>query len=278
MKDLLALSDLNRSEIRILSDLASEMKRSAQAKFKRSSHMAGKTLVCAAEDGFDFTAIALAYKYLGGNVFVAPDCADLAEYVKKVSSYGANLIAVRAKSQTAAAMAADSAACSVINAGTDESSPLETLAAITTLKYCFDAFEGKNVALVGNKKKAVGRELTSFLREEKANVFPFLPYEKTSFYPDDAVVYTRIELALAEADAVIDLGVKSKKDYEDFYGSKDGLTDKLLAKAKSGIPLLGRRTVFSDGKETDYPFSQADREEKDYLGACMAALYYFFRG
>lgn len=277
MKDLLSLNNLNRSEISILTDLSVEMKRSAQAKFKRSSHMAGKTLVCAAEDDFDFTAIALAYKYLGGNVFVTLNCADVVEYVKKVSNYGANLIAIRAKSQAAMESAAGSAACSVINAGTDESSPLETLARITTLKYCFDALEGKNIACVGNKNRALGRELISFLREEKANVFPFLPYEKTSFYPDEAVVYTQIELALSEADALVDLGVKSKKDYEDFYGSKEGLTDKLLAKAKSGIPLLGRRTLFSGGKESDYPFSQSDREEKDYLGACMAVFYYFFR-
>lgn len=276
MKDFLKVSQLDGSEIRILSDLNDEMKRRAESKYKRAAYMAGRTMLCISEGDACFTAPALAFQYLGGNVVTVNNCADILDYLRKADNYGISLVALSA-SQIVADKAAEAAGRRVINAGSDEFNPFETLSALFTLRFCFDSLENKNITFLGHRRRAMAGELAQILREEKANVFPFLPPEKSGFYPESIPVFTRIELALAQSDAIIDLGVNGKEEYEDYYSDPSGLSEELLAKTKANIPILGARYINAEGRKKEYPLSQIDREQKNYLGAWMAVLYYFFR-
>lgn len=277
MKNLLTLTQLNSATVRVLIDLATDMKRISEARSKKGPQMLGRTLVCVGEDDFDFTGLALAYQYLGGTTFVVNNCSDIINTAQKYANFGASLVAVRAKSQAAVTMISEKCCCPVLNASSDTTNPIETLSILATLLNCFDSLDGKTVALFGYKKKSAANELIKLLRVFKAAALPYFPYEKSSFYDGDVIIGKSIDSILSEADAIIDFGVKTRAEYADYYGDKDGISEEFLKKTKPEIPLLGARTTSVGGVDVEYPYNKLDRQEKNYVACCMAVLYYFYR-
>lgn len=277
MKSFLTLNQLSVSQIKILLDLAKDMKHIAQAKNKKGPQMLGRSMICMSDEKYDFTAVSLAFQYLGGTVIAAENYGDILNASRKYANYGASIIAVKTKHEATLKRVDEVCECPVLNLGTETTNPIEALSTLTTLLFCFDTLEKINISMLGYEKKSYVNELMYFLNLYKANVFPFFPYDKNSFYPPEMLTFKKIEHSLSEADVIIDLGVRSKNEREEYYSDAEGISEKLLAKTKPEIKLLGSREYSVRGKATEYPFNLVDRQEKDYIACCMAVIYYFFR-
>ncbi|HPG92211.1 MAG TPA: hypothetical protein PK675_02240 [Clostridia bacterium] len=277
MSNLINLKQLNTSQIKILLDLAKDMKHIIQAKNKKGPQMLGRTMVCISDEKYDFTPISLAFQYLGGTVIIAESFGDIIKAAKRYSNFGVSLIALKTKHEVVIKNISENIDCPILNICTETSNPIEALSTLSTLLFKLDTLENKNIAFLGYEKKSFVNELIYFLKKYKSNVFPFFPYDKSSFYSPETVTFKKIEHALSEADVIIDLGVRSKTEREEYYSDPNGITEDLLAKTKPEIALLGSRDYIVRGKTTAYPFNMVDRQEKDYLACCMAVLYYFYR-
>lgn len=282
MKDFLTVKQFQKTDIRQIIDLTTEMKRIVNSTHKRGPQLSGRTLATL-NDGFDLgqiTAAQLAYQYLGGDfIHVNAEESQLVEKAQMVDNYGVSSLAVRCDKTSTLSEIAKRTSANLLNCGTRFTNPIATFSILTTLLNTCDRLTNLNVATVGNKDKSFLSELNYALRLFGANLLIYLPSgDKSATFDKNLVSFDTPQAVFSGADAIIDLGLDDGFSCLDYYGDEKGLSYAFLDRARVDAPLLNSRTfVDKKGVLTDYDFSLQNKQYVNDIAVIMAIMYLYFR-
>lgn len=277
MKNLISLTELNRKQLNEIFDVASQMRRIVKANFKRGPQLSGSMVAGLWEKPcISGTAFALATSYLSGSFCPVFGADDLETQCKMLNNMGANALIVSCANDNLARNMANSCSCSIINGGSSHYDPIGVLADLMALSSKSDGLQNLSVLLVGNKRVNKVNELVHCLQLYGSTLVWYLPTD--DFVTQrKGIVMDKAEAAFMGADAVVDLGLAEFSDPQKYYGSRSGIAEKLLEKARINCPILGTKSVVDNIGVKDYAYSLADLRDECYVSVAMAVLYLLHR-
>jgi aspartate carbamoyltransferase catalytic subunit len=159
-KDLLAMSELDASEILLLVDTAASLQEIASREIKKVPALRGKTIVNLFYENSTRTrtSFEIAGKWLSADVvnFSASGSSaakgeSFIDTAKNIAAMSPDVVVVRHSSAGAAALLARNLSCSIVNAGDGaHEHPTQALLDLLTIREHKGYFEGLSVAIVGD--------------------------------------------------------------------------------------------------------------------------------
>jgi len=159
-KDLLAMRDLDASEILALIDTAAGLQEIASREIKKVPTLRGKTVVNLFYENSTRTrtSFEIAGKWLSADVInfsasgsSAAKGESFIDTAKNIAAMSPDVVVVRHSSPGAAALLARDLPCSIVNAGDGaHEHPTQALLDLLTIREHKGAFEGLSVAIVGD--------------------------------------------------------------------------------------------------------------------------------
>ena len=159
-KDLLAMRDLDASEILLLVDTAASLQEIATREIKKVSALRGKTVVNLFYEASTRTrtSFEIAGKWLSADVvnFAASGSStakgeSFVDTAKNIAAMSPDVVVVRHSSSGAAALLARELPCSIVNAGDGtHEHPTQALLDLLTIREKKGHVEGLHVAIVGD--------------------------------------------------------------------------------------------------------------------------------
>ncbi len=159
-KDLLAMSELDTSEILLLVDTAASLQEIAGREIKKVPALRGKTIVNLFYENSTRTrtSFEIAGKWLSADVVNFSASASSAskgesfiDTAKNIAAMSPDVVVVRHSSAGAAHLLARSLSCSIVNAGDGaHEHPTQALLDLLTIREHKGYFEGLSVAIVGD--------------------------------------------------------------------------------------------------------------------------------
>lgn len=273
MKHLLTLTDLTKSEINNILEVATQMRRVVLTNFKKGPQLIGHVVAGVWEKPCtSSTAFQLASAYLSGTCCPVFGADDVLTQCNTLDNMGVNTMVVTMANDSLAQKLAAKSRAAVINGGSAQFDPIGVLADLMTLNLKLDGLKNLNVLLLGNRDVNKINELTHCLQMFGSNVLWYLPAEDIATQRR-GVVINKAEAAFAGADAVLDLGLSQFCDAEKYYGSSGGVSQSLLDKARINCPLLGNRYVVDKMGIREYVYNAVNTRESCYVAVAMAVLY-----
>jgi len=159
-KDLLAMRDLDASEILMLVDAAASLQEIATREIKKVPALRGKTVVNLFYEASTRTrtSFEIAGKWLSADVVnFSAGASSIAkgesflDTAKNIAAMSPDVVVVRHSASGAAALLARELPCSVVNAGDgSHEHPTQALLDLLTIREKKGHFEGLNIAIVGD--------------------------------------------------------------------------------------------------------------------------------
>ncbi len=273
MKNLLSLTDITRTELNDLLELATQMRRMVLADYKRGPQLIGQAVggvwkkPCTAS-----AAIQLATAYLSGTCVPLYDVEDELAQGLALDSMGVSTLVMQCDNDNIFRTLSLRCRAGIVNGGSRRYDPIGVLADLLTLCVKADGISNLNVVAVGNRDANKVEELTHCLRLFGSDLVWYLPTEDMAT-ARRGVVLDNIRAAFAGADAVIDLGLTAFSEYDKYYGSSGGITRDLMDTARVHCPLLGANTVVEGALIKEYEYSALSARHGCYVAAAMAVLY-----
>lgn len=273
MNNLLSLTSLTKEEINHILAVADQMRRIVHADFKKGPQLTGKVVggvwdkPCVASTGFS-----LATAYLSGISTPVFGVDDPAEQCRLFDDMGANVVAVSCDNDNLAKSFATVSRCKVVNAGSGRYDPIGVLADLLTLSVRSDGLNNLSVLAVGNRDSNRVNELIHCLELYNSTFAWYLPADDFGTQRRGVVLDNPVG-AFSGADVVIDLGLSAYSDPVKYYGTKGGISQDYMDRARIHCPLLGSRKVVDNIGVNDYPYSLASEREACYVSVTMAVLY-----
>lgn len=257
-KDLLGLRTATREEITQVLDLAEEMRKVLLSDHKKTSDLAGKSVVTLFYENSTRTRMSfeLASKYMGAS---SANMTATASSVQKgetlldtgatLDQMGVDIIIIRHAMSGAPHLLAKHVNASVINAGDGVNEhPTQALLDLYTLRRHLGDLAGKKIAIVGDVLHSrVARSNAYGLHAMGAQVVfagptTLMPGEDLS--PLYAQVAGSVEEAVAGADAVMGLRIQRERQHAGLFPSVReysrffGVGEEILSLAKPGALLM----------------------------------------
>lgn len=273
MKNLLTLTDLNKSEINQILEVALQMRRIVTASYKKGPQLIGSVVAgvwdkpCASS-----TAFQLGASYLSGTACPVFGADDLMEQCLALDSMGVNTVVIACENDNLAKTFSAKSRAAVINGGSGQYDPIGVLADLMAISYKLDGLQNLTVLAVGNHDTNKINELNHCLHLYGSGLLWYLPADDF-VTPRKGIVMDNAEAAFSGADAVIDLGLSAFSDPAKYYGSLGGIPETLMDKAGIHCPLLGSRTIVDRIGVRDYPDSIVSLRDSCYISVVMAVLY-----
>ena len=275
MNSLLSLTTLGKDEINHILAVAEQMLRIVRADFKKGPQLVGKVVggvwdkPCAASTGFT-----LATAYLSGINVPVFGAKDTMEQCRLLDDMGANIVAVSCDNDNLAKSFDSVSRCKVVNAGSGRFDPVGVLADLLTLSVRTDGLNNLSVLAVGNRDCNKVNELIHCLELYNSTFVWYLPADDFATQRRGIVLDNPVA-AFSGADVVLDFGLSPYSDPSKYYGTKGGISQDYLDRARINCPLLGSRKVVDNIGVNDYPYSLASDREACYVAVAMAVLYLF---
>lgn len=201
---------------------------------------------------------------------------DLEAHCRTLNNMGANAVILSCANDNLARNMAGSLSCSVINGGSGNYDPIGVLADLMAISSKSDGLQNLSVLLVGNRHTNKVNEFIHCLQLYGSTLVWYLPTD--DFVTQrKGIVMDKAEAAFTGADAVVDLGLSDFSDPQKYYGSRGGIPEKLLDKARINCPLLGTKNVVDNIGLKDYPHSLVNLRDECYVSVAMAVLYLLHR-
>lgn len=273
MKHLLSLTDLNKQQIGEILNVANQMKRIAQANYKKGPQLVGSVVggvwdkPCKSS-----TAFSLAASYLSGTSVPVFGAEDLLRQCQMLDNMGVNMLVISCDNDNLCKSFANTSRASVINGGSSQYDPIAVLAYLMALSTKCDGLQNLSVLAVGNKQTNVVNELIHCLQLYNSSMVWYLPSDDY-VTQRKGIVMDKADAAFSGADAVIDLGLSNFSDPKKYYGTAGGISEKLMDKARIDCPLLGTRFVVDNVGVKEYPHSLEKVGDVCYVSVVMAVLY-----
>ncbi len=273
MKHLLSLTDLNKTDIGHILEVATQMRRIVLANYKKGPQLIGSVVAGVWDKPcVSSTAFTLASSYLSGMACPVYGCDDVLEQCQLFDGMGVNTIVISYENDNLAKNFANRSRAGVINGGSGQYDPIGVLADIMALNSKMDGLQNLSVLAVGTRDVNKMNELNHCLQLYGSNMIWYLP-------PDDfvtlrkGIVIDKAESAFSGVDAVIDLGLSAFSDPTKYYGTAGGIPESLIDKASVNCPLLGCRTVVDRIGIKEYPRNIVGVRDCCYVSVAMAVLY-----
>lgn len=273
MKHLLTLTDLTKSDISNILELASQMRKIVTASGKKSPQLIG-SIVAGVWDkpSVASTAFQLAAAYMSATACPVFGADDALQQCRALDNMGVNTVVASCKDDNALTSFAKTCHAGVINGGSLRNDPVGVLADLMALNYKNEGLSNLNVLLVGYRDANKVMELNHCLGLFGSNVVWYLPSDDITT-PRNGVVIDSAYAAFSGADAVIDLGVEANYLSGKYYGASGGISEKLLDKARINCPLLGSRNVVDSMGVREYAHNIVSLRDSCYISVAMAVLY-----
>lgn len=277
MKSLLSLTNLTKSDISQILEVATQMRRIVLTNYKKGPQLLGSVVAglwnkpCKAS-----TAFTLATSYLSGTALPIFGSDDVAEQCQTLDNMGVNTIVVSYDNDNLANTFAGKSRCSVINGGSSQYDPIGVLADLMALQTKLDGLNNLSVLAVGNRDVNKINELNHCLEQFGSSLIWYLPVDDF-VTARRGIVLDKADAAFGGADAVIDLGLSAFSDPSKYYGSTGGISQSLMDKASIACPLLGSRNVVDNIGIREYSHNIVDVRDSCYVAVAMAVLYLLHR-
>lgn len=296
-KDLLGLKDTPAEEIKLILEVAEEMKKIVRSPHKKSPYFVGKSMATLFYENSTRTksSFEFACQYMGGSfssLNVATSSVNKGESVldtfKTIDAFGTDVIVIRHSQSGVPHVFAPKVKAHVINAGDGMNEhPTQALLDMLTLKQKFDGFDGLQVAILGDiKHSRVARSNIWGLSKLGAKIRVFGPgtllpmgLEKMP----NVTVCDSIEQAIKGADAVMGLRLQLERMTKGLipgmgeFHKNFGVDEKQLALAKRGAILLHpgpvNRNVELSFDVVDCDKSMINEQVTNGVAVRMAVMY-----
>lgn len=278
MKNLISLTELNKTEISQILEVAQQMRRIVTANYKRGPQLIGSVVAGVwPKPCLSSTAFSLATSYLSGTPCPFYNVDDIMSCCKMLENMGANTIVVSCENDNLAKTFASTSKKSVINGGSGQYDPIGVLADMLALSIRCDGLHNLSILAVGNRDTNKINEYNHCLALFGGEMIWYLPVEDLATQRK-GIVLDDINSAFAGVDAVVDLGLSAFSEPQRYYGANGGISQRLMDKARIDCLLLGSRNVVVDNVGVKpYQHSLADLRETCYISVAMAVLYLMHR-
>lgn len=278
MKDLISLTELNKTEINQILEVAQQMRRIVTANYKRGPQLIGSVVAGVwPKPCLSSTAFSLATSYLSGTPCAFYSTDDIHSFCQMLDNMGANTIVVSCENDNLAKTFASTSKKNVINGGSGQYDPIGVLADLLALSIRCDGLHNLSVLAIGNRDTNKINEYNHCLALFGGELVWYLPIEDLATQRK-GIVLDDINSAFAGVDAVTDLGLSAFSEPQRYYGANGGISQTLMDKASIDCLLLGSRNVVVDNVGVKaYPHSLADLRETCYISVAMAVLYLMHR-
>ncbi len=277
MKNLLSLTELNKSEISHILDVAGQMRRIVCANHKRGPQLIGSMVAGVwKKPCLSSTAFCMATSYLSGTAFPVFDVSDIMSQCQMFDNMGANTIIVSCENDNLTKTFASKTNKNVVNGGSGQYDPIGVLADLMALSIKFDGLNNLSVLAVGNRDTNKINEYNHCLALFGGELVWYLPHEDLATQRK-GIVLDNITSAFAGVDVVTDLGLSQFSEPQRYYGAMGGISSTLMDKARIDCVLLGSRTIVDNVGVKTYEHSIADLRETCYISVAMAVLYLMHR-
>ncbi len=277
MKNLLSLTELNKTEISHILEVAQQMKRIVTAPYKRGPQLIGSVVAgvwqkpCLSSVAFN-----LATSYLSGTALPMFKVEDILAQCKMFDNMGANTIIISCENDNLAKTFASTSEKNVINGGSGQYDPVGVLADLMALSIKCDGLHNLSVLAVGNRDTNKMNEYNHCLALFGGELVWYLPVEDLATQRK-GIILDDLASAFAGVDAVTDLGLSAFSEPHRYYGAAGGIPQTLMDKAGIDCLLLGSRNIVDAIGVKPYRNSLADLRETCYISVAMAVLYLMHR-
>src|SRR5688500_13460711 len=300
-KDLLAMSELDASEILLLVDSAAALQEIASRDIKKVPALRGKTVVNLFYENSTRTrtSFEIAGKWLSADVInfsasgsSASKGESFIDTAKNIAAMSPDVVVVRHSSAGAAELLARNLSCSIVNAGDGaHEHPTQALLDLLTIREHKGHFEGLNVAIVGDiSHSRVARSNIHAMRKLGMTVTVAGPPTLIPPFVQELGVKVsyRLEDAIRDVDVIMMLRLQhermtgglipSLREYSRYWG----LTlDKLAAHARPDVLIMHpgpvNRGVELSPEVADGPYSVILDQVKNSVAVRMTVLYLLTR-
>ncbi|MEG1706433.1 MAG: hypothetical protein RR291_02950 [Clostridia bacterium] len=270
-KCLISLKELDKSEIKQILDIASQMRRIVLSTHKKSPQLLGKSVAVCSADSISSVAVNLASNFLSATtVKICPE--DFLELAKALGAFGVDFVFAQHPNENLLRDIDKNGRYAVINLETSSSNPLKVLSYLLTLQDKLDGLSNLTVLAVGNKNVSAMGELSYALQLFGSELVWFLPKEDFVTVRR-GIIFDNVEIAFDGVDAVIDLKLAEFSDSRLFYGDYGGIPKRLLDKARIDVALLDCRNIVTPNGITEYPYSAQETQYTALISVIMAVMY-----